>query len=164
MTRYCCAVCFAQRSRWSRVCRVCGAQLRPVLLPKDLQQASATQIDYRMWLVPSVALVFAVWVLGSFSHLLHRFAHEPLGVAMIMLLLVGICCSEQAWFNGRLWAGLRGMVLWGGLAALVASDKMLPWGVVLLVVCLVWWLGAHSSTLALKRLGRPNLGTHQANH
>jgi hypothetical protein len=104
MTRYCCAVCFAQRSRWSRACRVCGAQLRSVVVPEALRAQAAVPVrhDYRVWLVPSVALVFAVWVLGSFSHLLHRFAHEPMGVAVIMLLLVGICWAEQAWFNG-LW-------------------------------------------------------------
>ena len=64
--------------------------------------------------------------------------------AVVGLLVGGALLAEQAWVNGNVWGGLRGMLLWGGLTGLLAFGSVFPWALLLIPIWLMLWLHAHS--------------------
>ncbi len=145
-------------------CIVCGAALRPIAhepsarptgatgptirlgqqfsLPAGAASAPARAADrtvaqtspWRGASKPLIALLFAVvFMIGLAEYLTSRGA-PGLGMWLVGLVTGGALLAQQAWVNGDLWRGARGMLVWGGLTWLLATDLAVPWALLLILV------------------------------
>ena len=95
--------------------------------------------------IPLVGLLFGALFLVALAQLmangwLRSHGGPPLQPLLVGLLLSGALLAERAWVNGHVWMGLRGMLLWGGLAGLLAVGHAFPWALLLLPIWLMLWL------------------------
>ena len=98
----------------------------PAPAPRPLRQAA----------VPLIGLLFSVVFLIGFAQFIATGGLRGLGPWMVGLVTAGALLAEQAWVNGDRWGGLRGMLIWGGMAWLLAVDRTIPWAGMLI---LVWY-------------------------
>jgi hypothetical protein len=145
----------------ARFCIACGATLRPQ--PAAPRRPGVTGPTLRLGRahprgrsaigprdgIPLVGLLFGALFLVALAQLmangwLRARGSPPLQPALVGLLLFGALLAERAWVNGQVWIGLRGMLLWGGLAGLLAVGRAFPWALLLIPIWLMLWLHAHS--------------------
>jgi hypothetical protein len=160
MTHKPCPRCNVLSPGDARFCIACAAPLRPSSSP--LRQAGATGPTLRLDRaqrpgraalgprdgIPVIGLLFSALFLVALAQLLaHGWSGvrggPPLQPLLACLLLVGALLAECAWVNGKVWAGLRGMLLWGGLTGLLAIGRAFPWALLLIPIWLMLWLHAH---------------------
>ncbi len=156
-----CSSCGSTIPRSAFFCTVCGAvqphdgggpQIRPIqVLPREepllaspsidlgydrSRPAREAPIDWRVvWreaLIFFGGFVFAIVFLVGLKLFLEMGGVPVLGIWPVGLLAGGALFAQQSWINGKLWAGLRGMLLWSGATWLVAAGRAVPW--VLLLV------------------------------
>jgi hypothetical protein len=155
-----CPRCSELVARDARFCIACGATLQ--LLSITPPRAGATGPTLRLGQahprggrgamgprdgIPLVGLLFGALFLVALAQLmangwLRSHGGPPLQPALVGLLLGGALLAERAWVNGQVWIGLRGMLLWGGLAGLLAVGHAFPWALLLLPIWLMLWLHA----------------------
>lgn len=145
-----CIMCGSRQPADAVRCGRCGAELFRVLvapraLPPQPRRADAPLLPpplpplrlERRDAMPVIGLLFAaVFVVGLAMAMGHGGVFGG-GTLSLAPLVVGALFAQQAWANGRWRAGLHGMLLWGGAVWLIATDLLLPWGVVPLVVWLL---------------------------
>ncbi len=141
----------------ARFCIVCGALVGQSTAHAPPQAASATGPTVRLehsgaprsrlgWraCIPLVGLLFGMLFLIGFAQILANHGLDMFGPWPVGLLVGGALLAEQAWVNGNVWGGLRGMLLWGGLTGLLALGRAFPWALLLIPIWLMLWLHAHS--------------------
>jgi hypothetical protein len=156
-----CPRCGAVPAGDARFCIACGVALQPP--PVAPRRAGATTPTLRLGRahppgratigprdgIPVVGLLFGALFLVALAQLMANGWLRAQGWPRLQPLLVGLLLSgallaERAWVNGHVWIGLRGMLLWGGLAGLLAVGHAFPWALLLLPIWLMLWLHAHS--------------------
>jgi hypothetical protein len=160
MMQVACPSCGELTAGDARFCIVCGAALRPPPVRRPTGTTGPTLQLGRVHAprrsaicprdgIPLVGLLFGALFLVAFAQLLangwlRTHGGPPLQPLLVGLLLGGALLAERAWVNGQVWIGLRGMLLWGGLAGLLAVGHAFPWALLLLPIWLMLWLHAHS--------------------
>ena len=156
-----CPRCGALAAGDARFCIVCGVELQlPTSAPRQVEATGPTlrlgrrHAPERAALgprdgIPLVGLLFGALFLVALAQLmangwLRAQGWPRLQPLLLGLLLSGALLAERAWVNGHVWIGLRGMLLWGGLAGLLAVGHAFPWALLLLPIWLMLWLHAHS--------------------
>jgi len=140
----------------ARFCIVCGAIVGRATAPAPARKASATGPTIRLEqprapqrrlglrvCIPLVGLFFCMLFLVGFAQVLANHGLQVFGPWLVGLLVAGALLAEQAWVNGNLWGGLRGMLLWGGLTGLLAIERVFPWALLLIPIWLMLWLYTH---------------------
>ncbi|MFL5801816.1 MAG: hypothetical protein ACJ8CR_08735 [Roseiflexaceae bacterium] len=141
----------------ARLCIVCGAFVGQSTAHAPARAASATGPTIRLERsdaprralsprdgIPLVGLLFGMLFLIGFAQILANHGLDMFGPWPVGLLVGGALLAEQAWVNGNVWGGLRGMLLWGGLTGLLALGRAFPWALLLIPIWLMLWLHAHS--------------------
>jgi hypothetical protein len=151
-----CPRCTGPVPAGARSCIVCGAIVGRGAAPAPARKASATGPTIRLEqprvpqrrlglrvCIPLVGLFFCMLFLVGFAQVLANHGLQVFGPWLVGLLVAGALLAEQAWVNGNLWGGLRGMLLWGGLTGLLAIERVFPWALLLIPIWLMLWLYAH---------------------
>lgn len=99
----------------------------------------------RVW-VPLIGFLYAILFLVGLKLYLTSGGLQGLGMLQIALLVFGALAAQQAWVNGQLWSGLRGMLLWCGTIWLLAAGRVIPWVPLLFVI----WLLSRTLPLAIR--------------
>ena len=137
-------------------CISCGAVLVQTVRPGPARTTSATGATIRLqhtqtrsrWsglrnCIPLIGLLFSMLFLIGLAQVLANQGLRLIGPWGVGLLLAGALLAEQAWVNGNIWGGLRGMLLWGGLTGLLALNRLFPWALLLIPIWLMLWLHAY---------------------
>ena len=154
-----CPHCGERAAGNARFCTACGATLQP--MSADPHRAGTTGPTLRLGPahsrgrstigprdgIPLIGLLFGTLFLVALAQLmangwLRTHGGPTLQPLLVGLLLSGALLAERAWVNGQVWIGLRGMLLWGGLAGLLAVGHAYPWALLLLPIWLMLWLHA----------------------
>jgi hypothetical protein len=154
-----CPRCGEFAARDARLCITCGATLQPLpAAPRRAASGPTLRLDPAHHRgrsavgprdgIPLIGLLFGALFLVALAQLmangwLRTHGRPPLQPLLVGLLLGGALLAERAWVNGQVWIGLRGMLLWGGLAGLLAVGHAFPWALLLLPIWLMLWLHAH---------------------
>jgi hypothetical protein len=147
-------------------CGVCGACLRPppTLPPVCIRRAtgptirriamecsstvtaqsnppstSAPTASLLQRLTPLLGLLFSILFVLGLARLLALGGLSAWALGQVVVLIGGALIAEQAWVHGDFWPGLRGMLLWGGLIWLLATNAIVPWALPLLLA----WFALH---------------------
>jgi len=152
-----CPHCGQPIAHEARFCIVCGAALgfgpRPTPTPPTSAAGPTLRLGQPATVprhgglspragIPLIGLLFGALFLVGFAQILATGGSRGLGPLLVGVLLGGALLAERAWVNGEIWAGLRGMILWGGLTGLLAIGRVFPWGLLLIPVWLLIWLHA----------------------
>jgi hypothetical protein len=90
-------------------------------------------------LIPLLGLLFGVLFITGFAQLLASGGLSVSSLGLGAVLLGGGLVAERAWVNGQLWRGSRGMLVWGALLWLIATDSIVPWA----PLVLLGWCALH---------------------
>ncbi len=149
-----CQACGESSPENAFFCAACGAVLqtgtggpliRPILAigptvrlaPEDRAILANPRVRtsevVREALISFGGFVFAILFLFGLNEFMQTGGLPVVGLWPLVILTIGALQAQEAWVNGDLRAGARGMLLWGGMIWLLAANRAIPWAVLLVI-------------------------------